>query len=259
MRKLLILLLAVISLNVTAQKDSVLLRLNPQRGSEYLQTMKMEVNTPDIKMANTITMKSKVIDVQNDKVMLENHTKRIIFDTEMMDRKIYYDSDVPKENMDKTAQEIDKNMRELKDMVIVTTLNRQGKILNIKGVTEQYKQMFKDNQYSIEFPKKAVRVGSTWSDTSVQMKVQTMTLQLNNQYTVKDITDKTVVLTLKTNGAIDMSEKTEDEDAKMGFKVKGEMIIDRKTGQLMNSEIVSTMKMMEQDIKTKTTITTQNL
>ncbi len=267
MKKILTLLLAVISLNVTAQKDSVLLRFNPEKGSEYLLTMKMEIEFPKIKAdvpnmttTSTMEMKSKVIDIKEDIITQKTHFARMVLDTEMQDKKFHYDSSMKKEEMDKMAQEIDSKMSELKSLTLTTITNKRGKVLEVKGAEGKYADMYKNNQYSVEFPKKAVGIGSTWSGTST-MNFQGTNLKIDNQYTVKEITDKTVVLTLDGTIAGNMSveAKKEKKDIKMDIELKGDAVVDKKTGQLVTSDIVSTVQIMGQKVTTTTTLTNKKL
>jgi hypothetical protein len=102
---------------------------------------------------------------------------------------------------------------------------------NEKAVKDQYSQVFKI------FPNKEIKVGDSW-DKSIQMGGR-MPAQYTTRYTVKEIEGDHVTLSAQTNIG------SENSDMEIKGTQHGSLLVDSKTGLVINAEF-------DQDMETKT-------
>ncbi len=259
MKNILTVLLSLIVLNVAAQKDSVLLRLNPKKGTQSIITMTTKMDSPIVKVKNTMKMKSKIIDVNDKEVVSEVRFERILLDTDAMGQVVHYDSDMKVADMDENARKVNEAMAKVKEMVVVATANKLGKVIDIKGVEGEYANMFKQNN-SVTFPEKAVGVGSMWRD-SVEFNLQNTKMFIKSLYKVTAITDNTVVISI--SGDVDgnkVVKESSEEPIKITSNIdNGEYVVNRHTGGVVSLKLVMTTQVMGQEMKSTTIMTSEDL
>lgn len=242
MKKAILLLVAVISLSINAQ-ESVLLRMNYEKGSTYLSKIYTKIETAMMNSETNMVMKTKVTDIKNGIFETENNFEKIVTDTQVQGQTIHYDMDMKESEMSPTQKMMHAQMKQFKDAVLLIMLDEFGNITDVKiksgnANAEQFK-----NAGSIIFPKEAVKVGSSW--TTKQTKNN---MEISSVYTVKKITDKFVVLDVVGS----VSGVAEGD-------VKGETTIYKKTGQVFEGSAVTNIEVMGSTAKTTMKITTENL
>ena len=296
MKKIFLLLLATVSIailfpacNNSKSGDAVDLKLNLKKGQTYTYGMKMNMNMAamsDINMDFGFKMKVEDVDAQNNYALLCSYDA-IRFKMSMMGKDMGYDS----KNVGDTTSENPQNQMFRKifgSMVgqsFKMTMSQKGEVLKVEGLKdlvetmtqsmdmpedqkdkmrEQMSQSFSEEQmkqtfsqgFSV-FPDKPVKVGDSWKK-NVSKNTSGIAMNQEVTYTVKEITDKAVVLSL--SGVIKSSKDENAASAKiddMSGDLKGTMEMDRASGMIHSGNMDMDMKVkaMGQSMNMKMKIT----
>mgnify|MGYP000555725273 CR=1 FL=1 len=238
MKKVLILLVMAIAMNVTAQ-ESVLLRLNYKKGDTYLMTLKQDISSAQMDINMNITASMEVTDVKGTEFSSQMKFTKILMDMSQQGMSVSYDSSVSDDELDGTGKAIKSQMAPMLQSVISKKENKFGKVLEAKA-EPTFQGSENVGESSIIFPENAVRVGDTWT-----MDKTTNGVKMHFIYKVKAISKTTVDIELsgKASGA---GEGT----------IKGTMQIDRETGIVAKSSITTEISSAGQDVKTVATTST---
>ena len=234
MKKIPVALFYLISISLTAQE--VTLRLNYDKGDVYLVKMKMDQTLGAMGgMAMDIEMKSNVTETTGDEITIESRLENVKMDIMQGGEIMSYDSKSKEEDIDVMGKEMKKQFEPMMDAVITQVSNRYGKVLSTK-VEPQLPGMDNFGQQA-EYPKEAIKVGSTWSVETNDASTGKITLT----YEVNEISDSTVYATISG-----------DLDNFQDSKVTGNIEIDIETGNpnVLNMEISATTSGSEISIKT---------
>lgn len=236
MKKLLILFL-VISANLVQAQDSVLLRLNYEKGATYGVTMDMSQDMGAVmSMGMTINMDIKVLDVTEDTYNSEMKFSKISMDMLQGGQTMSFDSTQSVDELDEMGKKIKSQMDPMLKAVVYAKGNNLGEVLEARVEPNVIGMEDLANQSSnVVYPKEALKVGSTWS-TSKDQKGMVM----DYIYTVKSISKENVVL--------DLSGKVSGVAA---GTISGSIIIERASGIPVDSKINMDMSVSGQDMKTK--------
>ena len=236
MKKLLILFL-VISANLVQAQDSVLLRLNYEKGATYGVTMDMSQDMGAVmSMGMTINMDIKVLDVTEDTYNSEMKFSKISMDMLQGGQTMSFDSTQSVDELDEMGKKIKSQMDPMLKAVVYAKGNNLGEVLEARVEPNVIGMEDLANQSSnVVYPKEALKVGSTWS-TSKDQKGMVM----DYIYTVKSISKENVVL--------DLSGKVSGMAA---GTISGSIIIERASGIPIDSKINMDMSVSGQDMKTK--------
>ena len=236
MKKLLILFL-VISANLVQAQDSVLLRLNYEKGATYGVTMDMSQDMGAVmSMGMTINMDIKVLDVTEDTYNSEMKFSKISMDMLQGGQTMSFDSTQSVDELDEMGKKIKSQMDPMLKAVVYAKGNNSGEVLEARVEPNVIGMEDLANQSSnVVYPKEALKVGSTWS-TSKDQKGMVM----DYIYTVKSISKENVVL--------DLSGKVSGMAA---GTISGSIIIERASGIPVDSKINMDMSVSGQDMKTK--------
>jgi hypothetical protein len=236
MKKLLILFL-VISANLVQAQDSVLLRLNYEKGATYGVTMDMSQDMGAVmSMGMTINMDIKVLDVTEDTYNSEMKFSKISMDMLQGGQTMSFDSTQSVDELDEMGKKIKSQMDPMLKAVVYAKGNNLGEVLEARVEPNVIGMEDLANQSSnVVYPKEALKVGSTWS-TSKDQKGMVM----DYIYTVKSISKENVVL--------DLSGKVSGMAA---GTISGSIIIERASGIPVDSKINMDMSVSGQDMKTK--------
>jgi len=228
--------------------EEVLLRYHATEGDEYAMVMDVDMKMGEengMKMNLKMDMDYKVGEVSADKSYYNSSTiKRVVMKMNMAGMDVSYDSDSEThEGMGATMHTIYSKMIGVE---IKSKSSNRGEILESPNFNEIFgdqeaikkqmsESMDKVSSSAIEYPEEAVKVGSTWSKL-VTTKGK-FPMDLNTTYTVKEITDTEVILSVSG----DMKMKNGETD-NLG-KLSGESIIDIKTGFLKSMTMNQNMEM----------------
>lgn len=240
MKKWLILLL-VISANLSVAQESVLLRLKYEKGATYDVAMHMtqEMGTM-MSMGMKINMDIKVLDVTEDMYNSEMKFTKMTMDMLQAGQVMSFDSTKSDDELDETGKMMKAQMAPMLTAVIQAKGNSLGEVLevtvepNIPGVEDMAKQ-----SSNVVYPKEAVSVGSTWTMTKEEKG-----MKMDFLYTVKSISNDTI--------AVDLSG---DVTGMATGTISGNMSIDKNSGIPVNSLINMNMSVSGQELKTKATMT----
>ncbi|MFY0629226.1 MAG: hypothetical protein JXR05_02525 [Flavobacteriaceae bacterium] len=241
MKKAISLFLLMGTLYVSAQ-DSALLRYNLKKGDKYEVVLNMKQDmAPIMDMDITIKMlmESKGKDKENTKVA--SSFKRMAINMTAGGEEVKFDSDEKSEDMDADAKKMQAEIAPLLNMMIHQTMNKYGKIIDVKVVPEvKGASQFTDQAQltSMVYPEKAVKVGSKW------MHSQNISgMKMDGTYTVKKITQNRVFA--------DFSGKLGSDDAS---KMTGNLEIDRNSGMILDMKLNMSMSQGGMSMKMNVTM-----
>lgn len=236
MKKIASLLLFVAVMNVTAQ-ESVLLQYNLKKGDKYLIEMSIDQNMEPIMNINigmNMIMESQGEEDGNLKVSY--NFSRMAMNMASAQGDIKFDSDVKDEDLDEVTKKMKEEMAPFLEMVMYQTMNKQGKVLNLKFEPEikGADQFMSQSQMSnMEYPKEPVKVGTVW-----RMKQDINNMSMNASYLVTSIKNGKVYTTITAligkNGE---------------GKMKGNAEIDSLTGMIVDMKMNMSLEMGGADRK----------
>lgn len=240
--KKLILLLFVVSANISLAQEAVLLRLNYEKGAAYdiSMTVSQEMGTV-MSMGMGITMNMKITDVGEDTYNSEMKFTKMTMDMLQGGNAMSFDSTKGDEDLDEAGKQMKTQMQPMLEALMYAKGNNLGEILEIKiepnvmGMEDIAKQ-----SSSVVYPKEAVKVGDSWTMTKEEKG-----MKMDFVYTVKSITENSVILDL--SGEI--------SGMALG-KITGDMQIDRASGIPLDSNINMLMNLSGQEMTTKVTMKT---
>ena len=236
MKKLLILFL-VTSVNLCLAQDSVLLRLNYEKGATYGVSMDMSQEMGvSMSMGMAIDMDVKVLEVKDDTYESEMRFTNVTMDMLQGGKVMSFDSSKSDGELDDAGKMMKTQMAPMLKAVVFSKGNNLGEIIESKVEPSVMGMEDLANQSSnVVYPKESIKVGSTWSMSKNQKG-----MIMDFIYTVKSIAKDKIVL--------DLSGKVSG----MGTgNIAGNMIIDRKSGIPVNSQIDMDMSVSGQALKTK--------
>lgn len=243
MKKLLVLFL-VITANLTVAQGSenqVLLRLNYEKGATYDVAMKVNQEMGTImSMGMSINMDIKVLDVIGDTYDSEMKFTKMTMDMLQGGQAVSYDSTKSDDELDDTGKMMKAQMGPMLKAVIFLKGNDLGEVLETKiepaiaGMEDLAKQ-----SNNVVYPKEAIKVGSSWNMTKNEKG-----MKMNFIYTVKSISNKTIVLDL-----------TGDVSGMATGKIFGKMNIETTSGIPAESFINMDLDVSGQVLKSKITMT----
>lgn len=222
--------------------EGILLRLTPQEGAVMESVIDMDITMKgDVGMSTSLAMEfnMKVDDVDAEGVItVTSEYTQMKMNMDMMGQEIRYNSD-DASHTDPVSQKMaeamggmintpfEMKMNDLSEIVEAPDFSKMiGNDPMMAGQADQMKQTF-DNMFAI-YPEEAVNLGESWERTTVSGNSQ-MPMKLNATYTLKEILDDKVILSLngsvESNGGMVSAEGT----------FTGTLDIDRTTGFPTNS------------------------
>lgn len=240
MKKILILLL-IISANLSSAQESVLLRLNYEEGATYNVNMKMSQNMGVVmSMGTNIEMSIKVLQVFEDSYDSEMRFTKMTMDMLQGGNVMSFDSSKSDDELDEVGKMMKAQMGPMLKAKMLVKGNNLGDIISLKldpvvpGMEDFAKQ-----SSTVIYPKKALRVGDSWTTSKSEKGIK-----MDYVYTVKSITKYKVVLDL--SGKI--SEGATGD-------ITGNMIIERASGIPVNSMMDMNMTVSGQALKSQISMT----
>ena len=244
MKKLIILFVMALAMNVSAQ-ESVLLRLNYKKGDSYMMKMKMSQDMGTMmSMDMNMSMKQDITSVTGDTYVSQMKIAKISTDISQGGMNMSYDSTKSDDELDAGGKAMKGQMGPMLNAVITVKGNSIGEIFettvepSVPGTQDLTEQ-----SNNVVYPKKALRVGDTW-----KMTKSNKGMDINFVYKVKSITKEVVLLDISgTVGGI--AEGT----------ITGDMNVDRKSGVPLISNVNMNMTVQGQEMITKMTATMTKL
>jgi len=222
-KKIVFFTLLVFTLNISAQ--SVQLQYNFKKGDTYLIEMSMKQNmAPIMKMDIGITMRTETINAEKGAFESKSNIKKLAIDIAAQGEQMSFNSDTKKEDLSEEDKKLKEELEPAMNVLIYQTLDKSGKILSQRTVPEMKdaERFLSQNQLTnIEYPSKAMSVGSFWETTQVVSG-----MRMNTKFTVTKITSSRVFADV--SGSVQGVE---------GAGIDGILEVDRKTGMPLNVKI----------------------
>ena len=240
----------------STNNEGILLRLTPQEGSVMESVVDMDITmNGDVGMSTSLAMEfnMKVDNVDAEGVItVTSEYTQMKMNMDMMGQVIRYNSDDinPTDPVSQKMAEamggiintpFDMKMNDLSEIVEAPDFSKMiGNNPMMAGQADQMKQTF-DNMFAI-YPERPVNLGESWDRTTVSGNSQ-MPMTLNATYTLKEILDEKVILTIggsvESDGGI--------ADVKGTFT--GALDIDRATGFPIKSFMTQRISMSVQGME----------
>jgi len=246
--------------NAKADTRSVNLKFNLSKGGSYSYIINVDSKTQaQGQVVNSLVRfeyNMDVTDEVNGIKTIKATYKRIAMKMEMPNGKMEIDTDMPSDSASEAnpMSMMSAMFSAMKDKSFEMKVDSTGSIIEVNGVKDlmtsmvsdmhlpgereqMIKQMF-SNQFNDEsikqtfsqsfniYPGKQVKVGDKW-DKKVTMNLGPVNMEMNTNYTVKEINDKTVKLELASDIHMNESKGTQT----------GTFDVDAKTGMVLNGEI----------------------
>jgi len=188
-----IILLALVLTNFTAKaQESVLLRLNYNKGDNYLTNVELNQNMGGQgEMNMNMEMYSTVNNADDKAITLESKIESIVMTMNQGGMAMNYDSNKTDEELDPMGQMMKSQFDPILQATIYNTFDRYGNVLEVRMEPKPLPGMeqFTDNQNAINFPDEEVSVGSSWTS-----EVDKQGMKVLTKYTVSKIYDGVVLL-----------------------------------------------------------------
>ncbi len=233
MKKLLV-LFVTLSVSVLTAQESVLLRLNYEKGATYGTTMiiKQEMGTV-MSMEMNIDVEALITDVKEDSYECKMSFSRMTMDMLQGGTAINYDSTKSDDELDATGKMMKKQMAPMLKAVMFAKGNNRGEIEEMKiepNVPGMEDMVNKSSQ--VVYPEEVVKVGSSWT-----MKRDEKGMKMNFTYTIKSITNDKVILDISG-----------DVSGMATGKISGDMEIEKSSGIPLDSNIDMNMNVSGQEL-----------
>jgi Family of unknown function (DUF6263) len=239
MKKFFTLLLLAMSL-VSMAQESTLLRVNYNKGDQYIMTMDMKQDMAAMSMLMKMDMSIDVKNVEGNVYNTEMKIERISMDMSQGGMNMSYDSDKSDDELDATGKQMQMQFAPMLEMIIFAKSNNLGEVLETKIEPNiPNADQFANQTGSVVYPENEVKVGDTWS-----FEKDRQGMKMDFIYSVKSITKDRVFL--------DVSGKI---SALAEGTINGNIEIDRAKGIPLKSSIEMEMSISGQQIKTSITVT----
>ena len=190
MKKIILLALVITTFTATAQ-ESVLLRLNYNKGDNYLTTVELKQSMGvQGEMNMNMEMNSNVSSADNQAIILESKIGSIVMDMNQGGMAMSYDSNKSGEELDQMGQMMKSQFDPILQATIYNSVDRYGNVLEVRTEPSLAgMEQFTGNQNAINFPVEEVSVGSSWTS-----EVDKQGMKILTKYTVSEIADGAVLL-----------------------------------------------------------------
>jgi hypothetical protein len=229
--------------NVNAQKK-VKLSYNLQAGNSYLTTIDLdqdivfEANGQPMTLDQRVVFKttSSIANQNADSTTISTTIDAVRMEQSIFGMEIIYDSEDTSTLANPMAVEVGKAMEKVLGASIGTVIDEHGNVLryNLGSLgenTDMGNNLSSGNSYVV-FPGAKVAVGDSWEADITPMKNSDM--KSHSKYTHNKIGKKTVVIGVVSTIT---SNAVEGEEMKMKGTISGELIVDRKSGWTLKSEM----------------------
>lgn len=242
-------LLQLVAINSFAQK-SVELKYKLTEGDVYDYLMELDQDivfeangqTMALDMLMTFEMTQKVAAVTADSIKLEGQIKRVKSKQAIFGMEISYDSDDPASAQNPMTAKMGEEFAKILNKSFFMMMDHQGRLGNmdvsrIADNDELANNLNSGSQFAI-YPEGKIKVGHSWEEDI--NPVETSDMKFHATYTLLKVSGKEA--TLGVEGVITANEM-EDVEIKLNGTMKGEMVVDVKTGWLIKSTMDQEIEM----------------
>lgn len=242
-------MLFMFGLQANAQK-SVELKYNVDQGDAYHYVMDIDqdimfdANGQTMTMDNTTTFEvtSLVSKTYSDSIRLDVTIDRVKMKQSVFGMEINYDTDDPATAQNPMAAQLSQTFGAMIGKSYVQVMDLQGNILRtdmhqLSGNDDFANNLSSGAQFG-NYPDHPVSVGDSWEKDITPLKGSDM--KVHAKYTLVKLSGKQA--TISFEGTL-TANNVQDIDMKLNGTQKGEMIIDTKTGWLVESNIDQELSM----------------
>ena len=192
MKKGILLTLLMMAFAATAQ-ESVLLRLNYNKGDNYVTSIELKQSMgAQGGMSMTMFMNSNVSSVNDQSIMLESKVESVVINMNQGGMVMDYDSNKSSEELDQMGQMMKSQFDPILKATIYNSVDRYGNVLEVKVEPSLPRmEQFTGGQNAINFPEEEVSIGSSWESESENQGMKIVT-----KYTVTNIADGMISLNI---------------------------------------------------------------
>ena len=190
MKKGILLTLLMMAFAATAQ-ESVLLRLNYNKGDNYVTSIELKQSMgAQGGMSMTMFMNSNVSSVNDQSIMLESKVESVVINMNQGGMVMDYDSNKSSEELDQMGQMMKSQFDPILKATIYNSVDHYGNVLEVKVEPSlPGMEQFTGSQNAINFPEEEVSIGSSWESESENQGMKIVT-----KYTVANINDGMISL-----------------------------------------------------------------
>ena len=192
MKKGILLTLLMMAFAATAQ-ESVLLRLNYNKGDNYVTSIELKQSMgAQGGMNMTMFMNSNISSVNDQSIMLESKVESVVINMNQGGMVMDYDSNKSSEELDQMGQMMKSQFDPILKATIYNSVDRYGNVLEVKVEPSLPRmEQFTGGQNAINFPEEEVSIGSSWESESENQGMKIVT-----KYTVTNIADGMISLNI---------------------------------------------------------------
>jgi hypothetical protein len=228
---------------IQAQK-SVDLKYNVKNGDQYDYVMDLdqdiifEANGQQMALDQIMTMKllMSVNNIPSDSLKINSMVKSVKMTQGIFGMTITYDSDDPASVQNPMAAKVGEEFARMIDKPFYITMDHKGNIgnMDLKGITDndEVANNLNSGAQFAAYPDAKVSVGDTWEKEIYAN--ESSDKKFHAKYTLLKLSGKQA--TIDIDGTI-TANSTDEMDLKMNGSLKGEMVVDVKTGWLIESKI----------------------
>ncbi len=239
----LIIMLPAMILPLQAQK-SVELKYNLQKGNifDYSivsdQDIVFEANGQTMAMDNSFSffMTQEISEVTSDSIKIEGKINRTVTEASIFGMTVTYDSDDPASAQNPMSAKMGEEFMKILNKPFSMSMDHRGNmgnmdISNLSDNDEIAKNINSGSQFAV-YPEGKISIGDTWSKQI--MPVEGSDMKFDAKYTLLKLSGKEA--TIGIEGTI-TSNTMDGEEMKIDGTMKGEMLVDVKTGWLIESTL----------------------
>lgn len=195
MKKIIIALLVFSSLAVVSQ-ESVLLRVNYNKGDKYVVSVTQTQSMGTLGGSSmNMNLNMTVSEIEGETFKTETKVKSIYMFVNQGGQTMTYDSNVKDEDLDQTGKMFKSQFAPLMNTTIYSTLSNLGKNVETKIIPAiQRPDQLKNISNGFNYPKEKVSVGSTWSseesNQGITIKTTYKVVKIENGKVYLDLTGK---------------------------------------------------------------------
>ena len=202
------------------------------------QDIVFEANGQPMALDQKMIFKSSsfVEKVEKDSITIKTTIDAVRMEQSIFGMEIVYDSEDESTTEDPMAAEVGKAMSKIIGASMATIVDEKGNVKkydlgNFADNSEMANNLTSGNSYTV-FPEGKITVGHSWEADITPMKNSDM--KSHTKYTLTKISKKTVTIEVLSTIT---ANNVEGEDMKMQGEIIGEIIVDRKTGWTIQSDM----------------------
>jgi len=247
-------LLPILSIQSFAQK-SIDLKYNLNKGDAYHyeintnQDIAFNANGQTMTLNNVMVfeLSSTVADVNNDSVHLDMTIDHVKMTQSVFGMQVNYDSDDPSTTQNPMTAQLNQTFGQMIGKTFTEVMDLRGNVtrVDMRGLTgnDDFANNLSSGAQFGNYPDHPFSVGDSWEKDITPLKGSDM--KVHATYTLEKVTGKQA--TIHFEGTLSAN-TVQDVDMKLDGTQKGEMIVDIKTGWLIESTIDQDLSLdMEQN------------